>query len=261
MNMLLQAEFLVKQGWYIVPIWSVDSNGHCCCGNSNCTSSGKHPIGQLAPNGLKNASDDLTTIKKWLESIPDINLGVCTGTDSGIIVLDIDPVHGGEESLSKLVSTYGPLPQTATVTTGSGGRHFYFKHPGHAVKNSASKLGAGVDIKADGGYVVAPPSMHKTGKSYEWSASPDTTPVAPAPDWLLNLVKDKPVAKTTPTTSIAPVTPIPQGERNNALASFAGTLRKRGLVASEIAETLMVLKSRSSRLLNPSGNTPQQKLP
>lgn len=149
-------------GWHVLPLWSV-KGGVCQCG---CTGSraGKHPHGKLAPHGLKDATQDGSVICEWPE---DINIGIRTGMESGIVVLDVDPRNGGDETFAAL----GELPPTATVTTGGGGKHLYFRLT-QPMASGAHKLGQGLDIKADGGYVVAPPSIHKSGQAYRWTRDP-----------------------------------------------------------------------------------------
>ncbi len=99
-------------------------------------------------HGVKDATDDPAIITEWGICWPDANIGIATGSASGVIVLDVDPRNGGNESLSAIVNL---IPPTLTAITGGGGRHLYFKYcPG--LKNSSSNLGAGLDIKTDGGY-------------------------------------------------------------------------------------------------------------
>jgi hypothetical protein len=100
---------------------------------------------------------------------PDTGIAVRTGAESGLVVLDVDPQHGGDDTLAELLAAHGVLPITVECFTGGGGRHIYFRHPGGEVRNSAGKVGPGLDIRGDGGYVVAPPSPHPSGRRYEWS--------------------------------------------------------------------------------------------
>ena len=110
-------------------------------------------------------------------------LAIRTGAPSGLVVVDVDPAHGGRDTLAELVA-HGLTPPTRYVHTGSGGLHLYYRHPGPHLKvlNSAGRLGPGIDIRADGGYVVAPPSIHpRTRKAYQWATdSPDVQEMAPA---------------------------------------------------------------------------------
>ena len=119
----------------------------------------------------------------------DSNIGVATGAGSGVFVLDVDPAKGGADSLAALIAEHGPLPSTWVVATGGGGEHYYFRHPGGAVKNRQNRPGRGLDIRGDGGYAVAPPSVHPdTGRRYCWAVAPDEHAPADAPDWLLNAI-------------------------------------------------------------------------
>jgi hypothetical protein len=98
------------------------------------------------------------------------------------LVLDVDPPHGGEASLRQLVGEHGPLPATRSVISGSGGTHLYFAHPGGTIRNSAGALGPGLDVRGDGGYVIAPPSIHPSGAAYRWGP---VRALAPPPGWLV----------------------------------------------------------------------------
>jgi putative DNA primase/helicase len=137
--------------------------GLCTCTRASCSSAAKHP---RTKHGLKDASTDQRLIADWWGQWPDANVGVRTGAASGLLVLDIDVGSGGEESLARLEESPGRLPATVTALTGGGGRHLMFRHPGGEVQNSAGKLGAGLDTRADGGYIVAPPSVHASGRAY-----------------------------------------------------------------------------------------------
>ncbi len=149
------------RGWHVFPLhWPVyidEGSNHigCSCGARQCTV-GKHPLSDLAPHGFKDATTDEAKIRQWYAAQPDCNWAIATGAVSGIIVCDIDPRAGGDESLRDLEAQHGSFPLTPRVSTGGGGQHFYFKHPGGHIKSSSSKTGPGVDLKADGGYINAP---------------------------------------------------------------------------------------------------------
>jgi hypothetical protein len=141
-------------------------------------------------------------VRAWWRRWPNANIGVATGVRSGIDVLDVDPRHGGDVTLAALVRAHGAIPGTAGVFTGSGGRHFYFLHDAR-VRSSAGRLGAGLDVKGEGGYVVVPPSVHPDGPAYEWS--PELEVLAPWPTWLLTLILPQ-AARERP---LAPKRPLP----------------------------------------------------
>ncbi len=112
------------------------------------------------------------------------NIGIDTGK-SGLLVIDVDNKRGktGSDSLSELEILHGDLPPTPIARTPSGGYHYYFK-TGQKVKNSAGRLGEGLDVRAEGGFVVAPGSQTEAG-AYEWLTR--DIQVADAPEWLLGL--------------------------------------------------------------------------
>lgn len=125
-----------------------------------CKPGGKEP---LTPRGHLDATTDATRINGYWNAHPGANIGIPTGKRSGFLVLDID--EGGAESLHELEREHGELPATCAVETGSGGKHYYFRYPaGEDVRNSAGKLGPGLDIRGEGGYIIAPPS--RTTGSY-----------------------------------------------------------------------------------------------
>ena len=136
------------------------------------------------------ATSNPAILRGWGGRWPGTGWGIATGAASGVIVLDVDPRHGGEHALDELVYRYGKLPDGPEVITGWGGRHFYFQHPGIRILNSAGKLGPGLDVRGDKGYVVAAGSRHASGRTYEWewSAVPDRVPLPEAPDWLIELM-------------------------------------------------------------------------
>jgi hypothetical protein len=138
----------------------------CGCGNPKCHSPGKHPIGRLAPDGFKDATTNEDTIREWWRIEPKAAVGVATGAKSGILVIDIDTKKGknGEETLEEIEKELGRLPETKTAITMSDGKHYYFNHV-EGIRSGTDVLGPGIDLRGDGGYVVAPPSHRDL---YEW---------------------------------------------------------------------------------------------
>ncbi len=128
-----------------------------------------------------------TEIEAWWERWPDANVGVVTGWVSAVAVVDVDPRHGGDTKLAALEAKEQPLPPTVTSMTGGGGRHLYFTHPTHLVPSRP--IASGVDLKAEGGLVVVPPSRHSSGGTYRWldGHGPDQLVPAPLPPWLDHL--------------------------------------------------------------------------
>ena len=142
-----------------------------------CEPGGKRP---LTHNGFWDATTDPRRIRAWWTRWPAANVGVPTGNRSGLLVLDVDARDDGFESLALLEREEGSLPRTARARTGGGGMHVFFRYPaGETVRNSAGALGAGLDVRGEGGYVVVPPS--RTQRAYEWI---DGSPPA-EPPWLL----------------------------------------------------------------------------
>jgi hypothetical protein len=170
-------------------------------------------------------------VREYWREWPAANIGIVIPT--GFFVLDIDAEHNGFGSLSKLQEDHDLLPPTWLVSTGSGGLHYWYKAPG--VRNTTALAGyQGIDVRGVGGYVVAPPSLHRSGRRYEFA---DNSPVADAPAWLVELVTKRvpPADKASPQGQI-----IPEGERNSTLASLAGTMRRRGMTAAAIEAALLV---------------------
>jgi hypothetical protein len=195
-------------------------------------------------HGLKDATTNADQIRAWWRDWPEAGIGVVTGQASDLLVLDVDPEHGGDDALHELEREHGQLPQTVEVLTGGGGRHVYFRHPGGDYRNTAGRLGAGLDTRGDGGYVVAPPSRHESGRRYEWSVDgdPDEVEVAPAPAWLLEDAKQRRNGAAPKVESI-----IPEGRRNSELASLAGTMRRRGMDETAILAALKVTNGERCR--------------
>jgi hypothetical protein len=194
--------------------------GKCDCGNPDCKSPGKHPIGAEFPHGHLDATHDPDRIAQIFTAYPNANIGIVP--DGDLVVVDVDgPV--GEASIASMV-----IPDTPTVRTGRG-RHLYFRK----TKKLRLKKLQGVDFRLDGkGYVVAPPSKHSTGLSYRLDDEIDMIQPLPEDFYSNNTVQidfgklDKKVV---------------EGGRNNFLASIAGTLRLRDLSRRAITSALLAI--------------------
>jgi hypothetical protein len=147
-----------------------------------CEPGGKRP---LTRNGFWDSTTEVRRVRAWWGRWPEANVGIPTGARSGLLVLDVDARGGGFESLAALERERGPIPATARARTGGGGVHVFFRYPAaETVRNSAGTLGAGLDVRGEGGYVVAPPS--RTRGAYEWiDRSPPTEPL-----WLLSRLRE-----------------------------------------------------------------------
>ncbi len=182
-----------KRGWQVLPLWWPVATGACACGLPDCESVGKHPIPQLAPHGVHDASSRRDTVARWWQLVPHANVGIRTGSQSGLVVLDVDG-PAGRRALHALVAAHALL-QASWARTGGGGWHAYFAHPGGTVPSSAGRLGDRLDVRGEGGYVVAPPSRHWRGRAYRWIILPDDGPappggagqLPPVPRWMLEL--------------------------------------------------------------------------
>lgn len=173
------------RGWPVFPCHTAGPAGPCSCRAAACPSPGKHP---RVPGGLRAATTDPSTIAAWWARWPAANVAVRTGEVSGLVVIDVDPPHGGDASLRRLVERYGALPAGAVVRTGSGGLHLYLAHPGGRIANdTGTRFGPGIDVRGDGGYVIAPPSRHRSGARYEWTRPPGELP--PMPGWMLDRLR------------------------------------------------------------------------
>lgn len=217
--MLRAALDYAAHGWAVFPVQGI-SGGRCCCRMGDCSSPGKHP---LTRHGVRDATIDARVIAGWWKRWPDANLGLATGRASGVVVIDVDPPRG-ELSLTRLVDAGRELPETATVRTGSGGLHLYFLASGFPLGNSAGRLPGvglelpGIDLRADRGYVVAPPSVHVSGSRYEWIGV--EVGLAEPPVWLAP-------TEQVPTSALAsPARVTPGSNSPYGLAALSGELEE-----------------------------------
>lgn len=218
---------LAELGFSVVPaaVATKRATGEvvCSCGKLRCPSPGKHPLPSWA--AYQTTRPTRPELKNWQLRHPTCNVSIVTGAVSGIVVVDVDPARGGDESLAALP----PLPDTVTVLTGGGGTHLYFRHPGDREIANRAGWRPGVDIRADGGQVIAPPSVHSSGRTYEWEAGRDpwSFPIAELPEWLLRELD----GTGTPGVVREPFRleealeqPIPEGERNVRMTQIIGAL-------------------------------------
>jgi putative DNA primase/helicase len=210
----------------------------------------------LTRHGYKDATTDERTILSWWTRWPNANVGVATGAASGVVVLDVDPRNGGLESLQELMDRHGPLPQTPIAETGGGGLHYYF-----AVRGSvrSRQLAPGLELKGDGGYIVAPPSLHPNGKPYRWlrGFSPKDLPLAEPPEWILAPLIPADGDRAAPEAVEAPASGhhghqdapevVHEGQRHNFLVRLAGKLRAAGLGVEAIESALLRENARRCR--------------
>jgi hypothetical protein len=182
-NALVHALTYVEKGWHVFPVPPGQKKSH---------KSAKFSEGR--PWG---ATTDAKEVRRDLEHWPEANVGIVTGPKSGIFVVECDTPEGhdvdGIASLAMVVAKYGALPDTLMAESPSGSLHHYFNYPdGMRITNSASKIAPGIDVRGDGGMVVAPPSVKPGVGTYKWL---NETFIADAPDWLLTLCQEKPVKR------------------------------------------------------------------
>ena len=195
-------------------------------------------------HGFKDASTDERQIREWWAQNPDAMIGFHPGDK--IVVIDVDLKEDGSsgyDTLKRLEAKYGKLPDTVCSQTPRGGRHFFFRTSGHAMRgpNGTNVFGPNscVDIRGNGGYVILPPSARADGRQYEWIAAPDESTFADVPEWVLNEIgRNKPQHGPAEESSEVQE-PIYEGSRDSQLTSIAGTLRRVGLGAEAIESALM----------------------
>ncbi|MCU0836290.1 MAG: bifunctional DNA primase/polymerase [Chromatiaceae bacterium] len=182
---------------------------------------------------------EVTEVADWFQRWPDANLAVVTGLVSALVVLDLAPRPGADTGLPGSEQAHRALPETVESQTGAGGRHLYFTHPGEVLPNRVG-IAPGTELHGDGGYVVAPPSLHASGGPYRWLRSPDVCPLAALPDWLIGgadrghdyghppdhwrrLIRDG----------------VPEGARSEGIAALARHLLRQGVDAELATELLL----------------------
>ncbi|MCM3746561.1 DUF927 domain-containing protein [Paenibacillus pasadenensis] len=208
----------LQRGWSVIPLHPRD----------------KKPAISWQSFSTKHPSRDLVTA--WFKG-NERNIGIPTGAVSGIIVLDIDKAKkegdaDGFASLALIEADRGALPDTLTATTGSGGRHYVFKHPGGTLTNFSRKK-IGIDFRGDGGFIVVAPSLHPSGGVYEWNndLEPADCPEwlaelasgGPEPDWYLKLFTPKKAAAAVKTERLRAIRGnYEAGKAKGAAAVLAG---------------------------------------
>jgi len=197
------------------------------------------PVGKnkvpLTRSGFKDATVNKSRIRRWWKHNPTANIGIATGKVSNIVVLDVDAhKEGAEDMLNKLIESKGEIPRDAVVRTGGGGEHLYFTYPDGEVVKSATELFGfkGIDVRADGGYVVAPPSLHQSGKRYVWVT--EDFELGKCPNFLFEQNRSRFRISFHEQDMV-----IGEGQRNIALTAIAGMLRTFGLEAQDIYNILL----------------------
>lgn len=229
-----------SRGIRVAPAYGL-IDGRCECAQPECSSPGKHP---RTHRGLHDGTTDVGIINEWWRKWPEANIMVCTGimTDGQYLtVLDVDVKndHDGHERLREVEQQFGVrVPEAPTVLSGRGGGvHYWFVSPVE-VRNGSNILPrdsgepSGLDVRGEGGYVIAPPSRHYSGDRYTWDAgSVDRLPSWPS--WLGTKTERERKQSAEPLAG-----KFIQGGRNNALTSLAGVMRRKGCSEQEIVALL-----------------------
>lgn len=221
----------------VVPLHTPTQDGGCSCGQPDCDTPGKHPrLTSWKEYQRRRATGQ--EIERWWTQWPDANIGIITGAVSRLVVVDIDGQQG-KESLRG-----NRFPKTPVVTTGRG-LHVYLRHPGFECRNASDKWPdgntyPGLDFRGDGGLVVAPPSLHVTGKQYAFceGRSLNDVRLAPLPEWFATMLRNGPGKPATGGEAAEVGCTIPVGRRNATLTSLAGTMRRVGFTQAAIEAAL-----------------------
>lgn len=217
-------DYAVRYGWAVFPLQPKS----------------KKP---LTLHGFKDASTNPDQIREWWMATPNANIGIATGAVSGIVVVDFDDA----EAWSTFVAEYGAQATPCSLT--GHGRHLLFEHPGETVRNSVRKLSPNTDIRGDGGYIVAPPSIHpETGQPYAWDLANGLDPLLVGSLSLPPRLREALVGKAATfsdsleiaASDIPNLDQIPKGQRNDLLTRYAGRLLAKGHSPDE---TLLVVSA------------------
>jgi putative DNA primase/helicase len=239
---LLRLKYYCEHGWPIFPLhWLKE--GLCSCGSANCKSPGKHP---LVAGGFKSASVNIAQVQAWHTQWPHANWGMRTGDaqtgGAGILVIDIDAKSDGYKTWELLRDENLGSIETITVETGGGGMHLWFIYPSALeIRSGAGTLGQGIDIRANNGYVLIPPS--RTDRDYRFLLNPTDTSLEPCPEWILTRVNGRVTTHPLP-AGIRIGMEIPQGVRHQSLITMAGSMKRVGMTPEEIFSSLKTLREK-----------------
>ena len=252
-SLLAAALAYAAQGLIVLPMHGATGDGRCTCGDRTCKSIAKHPRVSWKP--YQNRAPDAKRIKQWWTKWPTANVGLITGAASGLVVVDID----GEAGWQALADAGIDLTKVRTPTAVTGrGTHVYVQYPTGARIETRAGVLPKVDIRADGGLVVAPPSVHASGRVYAWEeglalgdlelAETDLawaaqTP-APAPvdrgAWRLGVADAiDPRVRTAANVALAAIAEATEGERH--AVALEATARLAGFVNNNLADEDILL--------------------
>jgi hypothetical protein len=256
-----ELERLVRLNFSVIPGHSVNDLGFCSCRNDECSSPGKHP--RIAWAAYQDRRPTSIEVKQWWTRWPDANPLIITGAVSNVVVLDIDPRHGGDESLKDLYNRSiidSKSSETPISLTGGGGQHLFFAHPSYEISN-ATGVWPGIDFRGDHGYVVGPSSTHISGRTYEWDvmAHPDDKDFQPLPPLVEEALRSQvrygpgfdsngePVKRDRLDIDaiISGRVTISEGERNETMLRLVGSLIGPESVEAQVLDSALTVNDRS----------------
>ncbi len=221
-RMIRHALAYARRGFAVLPVYP-PFGSVCTCGNPDCDSIGKHPIESLVPHGSTDASMDAARVRRWWKKYPNANIGI--RIPKGMIVVDADARKGGPAKLEALKKQNGDLITWRCMTgSGNGSSHDFLKIPSEGKLRGT--LGEGLDIKTPDSYVVAVPSLHKSGKRYQWSPDSSRTLAEISPAWAkLVFSGSNGTGQKEKLDTASVLAGVPEGKRDDATWRLACKLR------------------------------------
>lgn len=226
-------------GYSVIPVHGITEEGQCTCGVVSCGARGKHPRGKWGEFTTRRPTEK--EVRSWWGRWPSSNIGIVTGAISGIVVVDVDGERG-RASLEEAGIPVSDFPVSPRVSTGGGGVHIYLRYPGLAEVITKAGVLPGVDIRADGGQVIAPPSVHASGRPYAWVEGMSPEDLDPADmNWSLLFPDAKPKAVDDLAAGWYEevLRGVPVGSRNSSATRLAGRYLALGM---SWGETLGILR-------------------
>ena len=232
--MLDQALYYASIGLSVIPVHGI-IDGVCTCGKATCSKPGKHPRIKWRVAHDKALTE--AELKALWERLPKSNVGIVTGSISGIAVIDVDGQEG-VESLKEIGLDIPEMPRTPTSMTGGGGYHLIYKMPKDSSLKNVVGLLKNVDIRAEGGMIIAPPSLHISGAKYAWVDGRSFEDIQPVDFDFSILVQEKKAKKTKKRSKSnwfeAYLNGVSDGERNASATRLAGRYFALGMTKVEV---------------------------
>lgn len=229
--------------WPVLPLYwpkKCGKDAFCSCKRGkNCTNIGKHPLWHEndLPHGAHSATTDAKLITRWWKRWPQANVGIATGRCFDVLDVDVTASVDGRETLSDFERKYSKLPETIEQITGGGGRQILFMTNAKKLKN-AVKFAPGLDVRTLGGLIVVPPSLHASGKRYEWelSSRPGDVALAAMPTWLTKqiMTSSQPSMNRKRGWETELLRGVKKDFRNHTATRLTGFYLNRGLNPDEV---------------------------